>query len=72
MTVTRLMAFAFAPGMTAATVLAALRPRIDAVFMPRPLVLMDALPRNSTGKLPRQTLSDLAREHQHKSANDAL
>ena len=70
-TVTRLMAFAVAPGMTAAMVLAALRPRIDAVFMPRPLVLMDALPRNSTGKLPRQTLSHLAREHRLKSANDA-
>ena len=72
MTVTRLMAFAVAPGMTPAMVLAALRPRIDAVFMPRPLLLIDALPRNSTGKLPRQTLSDLARAHQHKSANDAL
>ena len=70
--VTRLMAFAVAPGLTAVSLLAALRQRIDAVFIPRPLVLMDALPRNSTGKLPRDTLAALAREHSHKSATDEL
>ena len=70
--VTRLMAFAVAPGMTAAALLAALRQRIDAVFIPRPLVLVDALPRNSTGKLPRQTLAELAREHSDHSATDAV
>ena len=70
--VTRLMAFAVAPGMTRASLLAALRQRIDAVFIPRPLVLMDELPRNSTGKLPRQTLAALAREHANNSATDAI
>ena len=64
--VTRLMAFVVAPGMTAATLLAALRERIDAIFIPRPLVLLDSLPRNSTGKLPRDTLAALARKHQRK------
>jgi acyl-coenzyme A synthetase/AMP-(fatty) acid ligase len=64
--VTRLMAFAVAPGMKAAAVLAALRERIDTIFLPRPLVLLDSLPRNSTGKLPRDTLVALAREHQRK------
>ena len=34
----------------------ALRQRIDAAFLPRPLCLVDALPRNATGKLPRQAL----------------
>ncbi|MDO9402205.1 MAG: AMP-binding protein [Polaromonas sp.] len=63
-TVVRLMAFAVAPGMTAAALQAALKERIDATFLPRPLVLLDALPRNSTGKLPRQTLQALARLHQ--------
>jgi acyl-coenzyme A synthetase/AMP-(fatty) acid ligase len=29
--------------------------------MPRPLVLVDALPRNSLGKLPRDTLMRLIR-----------
>ena len=61
--VTRLMAFAVAPGMTAAKLLAALRERIDTVFIPRPLVLLESLPRNSTGKLLRATLEVLAHEH---------
>jgi acyl-coenzyme A synthetase/AMP-(fatty) acid ligase len=64
--VTRLMAFAVAPGMKAATLLAALRERIDSIFLPRPLVLLDCLPRNSTGKLPRETLQALAQEQQRK------
>lgn len=62
-TVTRPMAFAVAPGMTAATLVAALRERIDKVFIPRPLVLLEALPRNSTGKILRATLEALAQEH---------
>ena len=69
--VTRLMAFVVAPGMTAATLLAALRERIDAIFIPRPLVLLDVLPRNSTGKLPRDTLLALAHAHQRKGVPHA-
>ncbi|MEO8389286.1 MAG: AMP-binding protein [Polaromonas sp.] len=65
-TVVRLMAFVVAPGLTAPTLLAALRERVDAIFIPRPLVLLDALPRNSTGKLPRDMLAALAREHLQK------
>ncbi|NMM10268.1 MAG: acyl-CoA synthetase [Polaromonas sp.] len=61
--VTRLMAFAVAPGMKASTLLAALRERIDAIFIPRPLVILDALPRISTGKLPRSSLLALAHKH---------
>jgi acyl-coenzyme A synthetase/AMP-(fatty) acid ligase len=33
-----------------------LRARVDAVFLPRPLHIVDALPRNATGKLPREIL----------------
>jgi acyl-coenzyme A synthetase/AMP-(fatty) acid ligase len=62
--VVRLMAFAVAPGMTAAALQAALKERIDATFLPRPLVLLPSLPRNSTGKLPRETLEALAQLHQ--------
>jgi acyl-coenzyme A synthetase/AMP-(fatty) acid ligase len=69
--VIRLTAFAVAPGMTVATLLAALRERIDAIFIPRPLLLLDVLPRNSTGKLPRDTLLALAHEHQRKGAAHA-
>jgi acyl-coenzyme A synthetase/AMP-(fatty) acid ligase len=58
--VTRLTAFVVAPGLTRAQVLAALRERIDAAFLPRPLVMVDALPRQLTGKLPRAELRALA------------
>ncbi len=66
--VTRLMAFVEAPDMKPATLLAALRERIDTVFLPRPIVLLDSLPRNSTGKLPRDTLQALAQAHRQKGA----
>ena len=57
----RLVAVAVAPGLDAATLRAALRARIDPVFLPRPLHIVDALPRNATGKLPRAELLRLAR-----------
>lgn len=58
--VTRLTAFVVAPGMRHAALMAALRERVDTVFLPRPLVFVDALPRNATGKLPREALQQLA------------
>jgi acyl-coenzyme A synthetase/AMP-(fatty) acid ligase len=64
--VTRLMAFVVAPGMERAALLAALRERIDALFLPRPIVLLDRLPRNSNGKLPREKLKELAQQHLRK------
>jgi acyl-coenzyme A synthetase/AMP-(fatty) acid ligase len=64
--VTRLMAFVVAPGMQPAALLAALRERVDALFLPRPIVLLDRLPRNSTGKLPREALRALAQEHRRQ------
>lgn len=60
--VPRLMAFVVAPGVERAAILAALRRRIDPAFLPRPLCFVDALPRNDTGKLPRQALDELARK----------
>ena len=58
--VTRLTAFAVAPRLTRTQVLAALRERIDPAFLPRPLVMVDKLPRQLTGKLPRAELRALA------------
>jgi acyl-coenzyme A synthetase/AMP-(fatty) acid ligase len=52
-------AAAVAPGLSTATILAALRARLDAVFVPRPLVLVERLPRNAVGKLPREALLQL-------------
>lgn len=54
--VARLMALAVAPGLSRAQILRHLRERIDAAFLPRPLVLVEALPRNPLGKLPREAL----------------
>jgi acyl-coenzyme A synthetase/AMP-(fatty) acid ligase len=56
---TRLCAFAVAPDLTRAQLQGELRRRLDAVFLPRPLVFVDALPRNSAGKLPRDALEAL-------------
>lgn len=61
--VARLSALVVAPGLDSAAVLAALRERIDPVFLPRPLLLVPSLPRNSTGKLPAQTLRALLEAH---------
>jgi acyl-coenzyme A synthetase/AMP-(fatty) acid ligase len=69
--VTRLMAFVVAPGLSAPRLLAALRERIDALFLPRPIVLLDSLPRNSNGKLPREALQALAQEHRRQGKLDA-
>jgi 3-hydroxymyristoyl/3-hydroxydecanoyl-(acyl carrier protein) dehydratase len=41
----------------------ALRERIEAAFLPRPLLLVEALPRNATGKLPRDVLAGLVAQH---------
>jgi acyl-coenzyme A synthetase/AMP-(fatty) acid ligase len=49
----RLAAVVVAPGIAAATILAALRQRIDPAFLPRPLHVVDTLPRDALGKLPR-------------------
>ncbi len=61
--VTRLSACVVAPGLTASALLAALRIRIDPVFLPRPLLFVESLPRNSTGKLPRDALQKLIAGH---------
>ena len=58
--VARLAAAVVAPTLTAAGLTEQLRRSIDAVFLPRPLFLVDRLPRNATGKLPQQALLDLA------------
>ena len=58
-TVTRLAAFAVAPTLTADAILGALRKRIDAAFLPRPLHLVEELPRNALGKLPQAALPQL-------------
>jgi acyl-coenzyme A synthetase/AMP-(fatty) acid ligase len=61
--VARVAACVVAPALDAARLLAALRERIDAVFLPRPLLFVARLPRNATGKLPREALRSLVAAH---------
>jgi acyl-coenzyme A synthetase/AMP-(fatty) acid ligase len=70
--VTRLCACVVAPGLTASVLLAALRTRIDPVFLPRPLLFVESLPRNSTGKLPRDALQKLIATHVHQGENSII
>lgn len=60
--VARLVAYVVAPGLGSEALFNALRRRIDPAFLPRPLHFVEALPRNATGKLPRQALAELATE----------
>ena len=59
--VARLTAFVVSRTLTAKEIRAQLRRKTDAVFLPRPLHLVDALPRATTGKLPQAALAELAR-----------
>jgi acyl-coenzyme A synthetase/AMP-(fatty) acid ligase len=60
--VTRLGAVVVAPGLTVAALTEQLRQLIDPVFLPRPLLIVEQLPRNATGKLPQQALQGFADE----------
>ena len=59
----RIAALAVAPGLDEHVILDALRRAIDPLFLPRPLRLVAALPRNETGKLPRAALLELIGHH---------
>jgi acyl-coenzyme A synthetase/AMP-(fatty) acid ligase len=55
----RPLAFVVAPGLSSESILGALRNSVDAVFLPRPLYFVEALPRNTTGKITREALVQL-------------
>ncbi len=61
--VARLVAFVVAPGVPTERLRAALRQRVDAAFLPRRIVAVDALPREATGKLTAARLAQLAAAH---------
>jgi acyl-coenzyme A synthetase/AMP-(fatty) acid ligase len=61
--VARLGAVVVAPTLNAAVLAEHLRRRIDPAFLPRPLIIVERLPRNATGKLPRQALQSLVDRH---------
>jgi acyl-coenzyme A synthetase/AMP-(fatty) acid ligase len=58
-------AFVVAPDVSTQTILATLGGRLEPVFVPRPLLRVERLPRNEVGKLPREALLSLwARRHE--------
>jgi acyl-coenzyme A synthetase/AMP-(fatty) acid ligase len=59
----RLTAFVVAPRTDAASILNALRSHVDPVFLPRPIVFVDELPRDSNGKVTALTLRRLREQH---------
>ena len=61
--VARLGAVVVAPTLSVAALTEQLRQRIDPVFLPRPLIMVERLPRNATGKLPQRALQRLAGVH---------
>ncbi len=61
--VVRPVAFVVAPTLTAEQVIAGLRQRVEAVFVPRRVIHVEALPREATGKLTSRALRDFALQH---------
>lgn len=61
--VSRLAAFVVAPQLNSRQILAALRAHIDPVFLPRPIVFVDLLPRNETGKIAATAMDALIARH---------
>jgi len=59
--ITRLAALVVAPTLDAATITEALRDRLDPVFLPRPLLFVEEIARNATGKIPKHVLETLLR-----------
>jgi acyl-coenzyme A synthetase/AMP-(fatty) acid ligase len=55
-TIRRVAALVVAPNLTSREVLDQLASGVDSAFLPRPLLIVDRLPRNELGKLPRENL----------------
>jgi acyl-coenzyme A synthetase/AMP-(fatty) acid ligase len=57
--VVRMVAVVVAPDVSRESLLAALRERVDAAFLPRRILRVESLPRDPTGKLPAGRLGEL-------------
>ncbi len=57
--ITRLHALVVAPGMSSEQIRGALSEHLDSVFLPRPLLIVDEIPRNEVGKVTRDGLAQL-------------
>ena len=63
----RVAALVVAPGLSAQEVRQRLAPSVDPAFLPRPLLVVAALPRNDVGKLPREALLQAIKGHRRES-----
>lgn len=61
--IARLAAFVVAPTLTAHDLQTALSQKINPIFLPRPIVFLDALPRERSGKLTAGALADLMQRY---------
>jgi len=58
----RLAAMVVAPDLSPADIIEALRPQVEPVFLPRPICMIPALPRQETGKLAKKDVLKLFAE----------
>jgi acyl-coenzyme A synthetase/AMP-(fatty) acid ligase len=61
-TIRRLAALVVAPGCSARQIRERLAASVDPAFLPRPLRIVDSLPRNELGKLPRERLLEMLKK----------
>lgn len=57
--ITRLCLFVVSKKLTRSSLLNQLKLKLDAVFLPRPIIFVDKLPRSETGKLPRSAVEQM-------------
>ncbi|MHB8551073.1 MAG: AMP-binding protein [Acidiferrobacterales bacterium] len=57
--VSRLAAFVVAPGLQPQDIQSSLLQQLDPVFLPRPIIFVDSLPRDGNGKIPASTIAGL-------------
>lgn len=61
----RVAAFVVAPGLSIIEINSFFSQQVDNAFMPRPLIKIEKLPYNETGKLPRKNLLSLLKQHRN-------
>jgi acyl-coenzyme A synthetase/AMP-(fatty) acid ligase len=66
----KLAALVVAPGLEPSDILGALKPQIEPVFVPRPVYMVAALPRQETGKMSKKMVMELFEETKMKKMSD--
>lgn len=61
--ISRLAAFVVAPGLQSHDIQSSLLQKLDPVFLPRPIVFVEALPRDGNGKLTASAMTELLSRH---------